>query len=166
MPFLRRSAFKRHETQTEHIGLADFSLLILRVSVALPMFFYQAMAHSLSAWDFLWSQKNWPLLEAMKTMGIPQPPVSAVALTFVLLTAAFGIFIGFLTRINAALTLAAMGFFFLSGLPLSDWLSGQTYVLYFGMCLALILSGPGNFSLDGVFAFLRHRRQIRLSGES
>ncbi|MCB1091734.1 MAG: DoxX family protein [Verrucomicrobiae bacterium] len=147
---------------SEHrVGVADFYRLFLRVLIAVPMFFYQAKAQTWLAWGFLWEQKEWPLLEAIKEMNLPQPSVTAVGLIFVLLFAPIGILTGFLTRVNACLTLMAVAFFFFTGLPLSDWLSGQTYVLYLGLCLVLVLSGPGAFSIDGIFSFLRRRRKMR-----
>jgi uncharacterized membrane protein YphA (DoxX/SURF4 family) len=165
MALLRRSSSSALDASPEKVGLADFYCLLLRCLLALPMFFYQAKAQTLLAWRFLWEQREWPLHEAIKAMELPQPSVTAVALIFVLLTAPFGILIGFLTRVNAALTLLATGFFFITGLPLSDWLSGQTYVLYLGLCAVLVLSGPGSFSFDGAFAFLRRRRRMRKGSE-
>ena len=66
---------------------------------------------------------------------------------------------GSVSRVNAALTLLALIFFFLSDLPLSDWLNGQTYVLYLGITAVLIIGGSGSFSFDGLFAMIRRRKK-------
>ncbi|MCB1230765.1 MAG: DoxX family protein [Verrucomicrobiae bacterium] len=141
------------------IGLPDFYLLLLRLVFALPLFYYQIRQQTVWAWKFLWEQKDWPLLNAMSEMGLPQPSVTAVGLTFILLASPFGILIGFFTRVNAALTLLALIFFFLSDLPFSDWLNGQTYVLYLGITAVLIIGGSGSFSFDGLFAMIRRRKK-------
>lgn len=153
------------DSASERIGVADFYRLLLRALLAVPMFFYQAKAQTILAWGFLWEKREWPLLDAIESMSLPQPSVTAISLTFVLLFSPIGILIGFLTRVNAALTFAATGFFFLTGLPLSDWLSGQTYVLFLGICAVLVLSGPGAFSLDGIFSFLRRRRRMKRAAD-
>ena len=126
-----------------------------------PMFFYQAKAQTAHGWIYLWDQKEWPLMEAMEAMKLPQPAVTAIVLVFVLLFSPIGILIGFLTRVNAVLLMVVTGYFFMSALPLSAYLSGQTYVLYLGLCGVVVLSGPGAFSLDGVFGYLRERRRLR-----
>ncbi len=149
------------KARPHHLWLADFYLLLLRLVLAVPMFYYQIRDHVGRAWGFLWEQKEWALVDAFDAMGLPQPSVTAVTLVFLLLVCPAAIAIGFLTRINAALSLLAVLFFFLSGLPLSEWLNAQTYVLFLGICAVLILSGPGAFSFDGGFSALRRRRKRR-----
>ncbi len=147
---------------TPRVGLADFYLLLLRWVLAVPLFYYQIRQQSVMAWSYLWDKKEWPLLVAVTEAGLPQPRIITVALIFVLLACPLGVAVGFLTRINAALTLLAMLFFFLSGLPFSEWMTGQTYVLFLGVAAVLTLSGPGRFSFDGVFAAVRqHKKRLR-----
>lgn len=166
-PFLSAMSFSRSSSNTSadavpaQIGIPDVYRLMIRLLVAVPMFFYQAKLQTAQAWIYLWDQKVWPLLEAMKEMNLPQPTVTATVLIFVMLFAPIGILIGFLTRVNAVLLMLATAYFFLSGLPLSDYLSGQTYVLYLGLCAVLVLCGPGAFSMDAAFGFLRRRRRQR-----
>lgn len=142
--------------------LADIYLLLLRLVMTAPLFYYQIRQQSVVAWQSLWEKKDWPLLNAVTEMGLPQPQVTTVALVFVLVACPLGIVLGFLTRINAALTLLAILFFFLSGLPFSEWMTGQTYVLFLGIAAVLTLSGPGRLSFDGLYAAVRqHKKRLR-----
>ena len=161
MALLRPSTITPTEASADRLGMVDLYRLLLRLVLAVPMFFYQAMSQTTQAWGFVWEKREWPLMQAIEEMALPQPSVTAISLIFILLFCPIGVAVGFLTRVNAALTLLATGFFFISGLPLSDWLSGQTYLLFMGVCAVLVLSGPGAFSIDGVFFFLRRRRQMR-----
>ncbi|MCB1063536.1 MAG: DoxX family protein [Verrucomicrobiae bacterium] len=159
MAFLQPESTPEPENLQARIGLADFYLLILRLLLAVPMFYYETRQHIGRAWGFLWEQKDWPLVDAFVAMELPQPSVTATTLIFLLLVCPSAIAIGFLTRVNAGLTFLAVLFFFLSGLPLSEWLNAQTSVLFLGICAVLVLSGPGRFSFDGAFAALRRRRK-------
>lgn len=141
------------------IGLPDFYLLLLRVVLVFPLAYYQLVEQAQRAWAFVWHEEEWPLLNAIAELGLPQPPVVSATLIFLLLAATLGIALGFLTRINAAITLLALLFFFITGLPFSEWLTAQTYVLFLGVAAVLVLSGPGKFSLDGIFAAIRRRRK-------
>jgi uncharacterized membrane protein YphA (DoxX/SURF4 family) len=161
MSFSRSSSNQDTDPAPALIGIPDVYRLLIRLLVAVPMFFYQAKLQTAQAWIYLWDQKEWPLLEAMKEMNLPQPTVTATALIFVMLFSPIAILVGFLTRVNAVLLLLATAYFFVSGLPLSDFLSGQTYVLYLGLCAVMVLCGPGAFSMDAAFGFLRRRRKQR-----
>jgi len=143
------------------IRSTDFALLLLRICFALAMYYYQVRLHLEPAWRLLWEQKDWPLVDTFVAAGLPQPSVTALTLIFTLLVCSFAILIGFLTRINALLSLAAILFFFLSAIPLSDWLTGQTFVLFLGITATLALGGAGQFSCDAVFAAFRRRRKLR-----
>lgn len=167
MPLIQpsRSPSKDPLSNEGEFGLREFYLALLRLVLALPLFFYQVREQVEFAWGFVWSREEWPLLDAIREMGLPQPEVTAVASIFVLTVSPAAIALGFLTRLNATLTWLALLFFFFSTLPLSEFLNGQTYVLYMGICAVLVVSGSGNLSLDGLFA-ARRRRKKRLREEA
>lgn len=142
-------------------GLREIYLALLRLVLTVPLFAYQLSEQVAYAWGFVWAREGWPLLDAIRAMGLPQPEVTAVAAIFVLTVCPAAIALGFLARLNAALTGLALLFFFFSTLPLSPFLNGQTYVLYLGICAVLVLGGSGNLSLDGLFA-ARRRKKKRL----
>ncbi|MCB1235281.1 MAG: DoxX family protein [Verrucomicrobiae bacterium] len=143
------------------LGLADFTLGWLRLAAAVPMFYYQSWSQAQKAWRFVWSQEAWPLAEKVTEMGLPQPPVFAVTLIFLLTVCPFGLLIGFLTRVNAVITCVALGFVFMTGLIVSPWLNAQTLLLYMGVAVALAIGGPGLFSMDALFAWARRRRKMK-----
>ena len=81
-----------------------------------------------------------------RKMGFPIPVVLALLLTFNELIGGFLIGCGFLTRLLAAsLALGMAGALYTSVRLGEDWLRAALYLIIFG---ALILTGPGEFSLD------------------
>ena len=168
MPLIQPNASSAAKDPNESgsvITLREFYLGLLRLVFAVPLFFYQILEQVEYARGFIWSEQEWPLLEAIREMGLPQPEATAVVSIFLLAVCPAAIVIGFLTRINATLTLLGLLFFFFSRLPLSEFLNGQTYVLYMGIACVLIVSGSGNLSLDGLFA-ARRRRKRRLKEQA
>jgi uncharacterized membrane protein YphA (DoxX/SURF4 family) len=86
-------------------------------------------------------------------MGFPFPVVLAIWITFNESIGAFLIGCGFLTRILAAsLALGMAGALYTSVRLEEDWLRAALYLIIFS---ALILTGPGEFSLDH---FLRRNK--------
>lgn len=159
MAFLKSETRPESAAPASRLGLADFYLLLLRVVASVPLVYYQVVDQTKLAWGFLWEQKDWPLVGQIGDLSLPQPSILAAVLVFSLLACAVGVFCGFLTRINAAICLIATAFLFLTGLPFSEWMTSQTYVLFLGLMLVLVISGPGRFSFDGIFAALRRRKK-------
>ena len=128
----------------------NFWLLALRCLAAVPMIYYQSWNQALRAWGFVWEKQPWPIAEKFVELDIPQPEVLSASLIFLLLVCPFGVLIGFLTRINAFVTMLAVIFVMITGIEreISQWLNAQVLLLYLGMCLILTLSGGGIFSFD------------------
>ena len=79
-------------------------------------------------------------------MGFPIPVALAIWITFNESIGAFLIACGFLTRLLAAsLALGMAGALYTSVRLEEDWLRAALYLIIFS---ALILTGPGEFSLD------------------
>lgn len=79
-------------------------------------------------------------------MGFPIPVVLAIWITFNESIGAFLVGCGFLTRLlSASLALGMAGALYVSVRLGEDWLRAALYLIIFS---ALILTGPGEFSLD------------------
>jgi uncharacterized membrane protein YphA (DoxX/SURF4 family) len=79
-------------------------------------------------------------------MGFPIPVVLAIWITFNESVGAFLIGCGFLTRLLAAsLGLGMVGALYTSVRLGEDWLRAALYLIIF---VTLVLTGPGEFSLD------------------
>ena len=79
-------------------------------------------------------------------MGFPIPVALAIWITFNESIGAFLIGCGFLTRLLAAsLALGMAGALYISVRLGEDWLRAALYLIIF---ITLILTGPGEFSLD------------------
>jgi uncharacterized membrane protein YphA (DoxX/SURF4 family) len=88
-------------------------------------------------------------------MGFPIPVALAVWITFNESIGAFLIGCGFLTRLLAAsLTLGMAGALYTSVRLGEDWLRAALYLIIF---FTLILTGPGEFSLDHL---LKHKKAV------
>lgn len=79
-------------------------------------------------------------------MGFPIPVMLAIWITFNESIGAFLVGCGFLTRLlSASLALGMAGALYVSVRLGEDWLRAALYLIIFS---ALILTGPGEFSLD------------------
>ena len=79
-------------------------------------------------------------------MGFPIPVVLAVWITFNESIGAFLIGCGFLTRLMATSAALGMAGALYTSVQLGeDWLRAALYLIFF---IALILTGPGEFSVD------------------
>ena len=79
-------------------------------------------------------------------MGFPIPVVLALWITFNESIGAFLVGCGFFTRLlSASLALGMVGALYVSVRLDEDWLRATLYLIIF---IALVLTGPGKFSLD------------------
>lgn len=100
-------------------------------------------------WSALHAGKSFSsigLAPLIAKMGFPIPVVLAIWITFNESIGAFLIGCGFLTRLlSASLALGMAGALYVSVRLDEDWLRAALYLIIF---IALILTGPGEFSLD------------------
>jgi uncharacterized membrane protein YphA (DoxX/SURF4 family) len=126
----------------------DFGLLVLRgAGLLLALTFgVQKIGWYWSALHAGKSFSSIGLAPLIAKMGFPIPVVLAVWITFNESVGAFLIGCGFLTRLLAAsLALGMAGALYTSVRLEEDWLGAALYLIIFG---TLILTGPGEFSLD------------------
>ena len=123
------------------------------------MIHYQAWEHAENGWSYMWEKTNWTVVDQMTNLGLKSPGPMAVLLIFFLLTSSFGILIGFLTRINAVIMLVCLGAVLIGPVEISTTLTPQTLLLYFGLCLTLIVAGGGFFSLDRLLTGRRRKKK-------
>lgn len=143
--------------ETRALGGQDLWLLLLRGFVVFGMVYYQAVPHVPQAWNHVWNDSPWTVIDQMAALGLPAPSVFAVAFLVLLLIALLGLALGFVVRISAALFLFLVTFVLFAPLELSPTLVSQTLMLYVGMGLCLLLAGGGLISLDGVLTRRKNR---------
>src|SRR4029453_5208033 len=126
----------------------DFGLLILRIAGFLLVFTFGIQKIGWY-WSALHAGKSFSsigLAPLIAKMGFPIPVALAMWITFNESIGAFLVGCGFLTRLLAvSLALGMAGALFTSVRPGEDWLRAALYLIIF---VALILTGPGKFSLD------------------
>jgi uncharacterized membrane protein YphA (DoxX/SURF4 family) len=126
----------------------DFGLLILRgAGLLLALTFgVQKIGWYWSALHAGKSFSSIGLAPLIAKMGFPMPVVLAVWITFNQSIGAFLIGCGFFTRLLvASLALGMVGALYTSVRLEEDWLRAALYLMIFS---ALILTGPGELSLD------------------
>jgi putative oxidoreductase len=125
---------------------ASLGHLFFRVAAGLMIFYIHGL-HKLEGWiAYLQHGTPWTLAEEVAGMRFPAPLASAVAATLVQFICSLFIFVGLLTRINAALLVCA-----LSGAILQNLLASrdpQLAILYTLVVVTLVLIGGGKYSLD------------------
>jgi uncharacterized membrane protein YphA (DoxX/SURF4 family) len=126
----------------------DFGLLILRIAGFLLVFTFgiQKIGWYWSAVHAGKSFSSIGLAPLIAKLGFPIPVALAMWITFNESIGAFLIGCGFLTRsLAASLALGMAGALYTSVRLDEDWLRAALYLIIF---ITLILTGPGEFSLD------------------
>ncbi len=142
------------------IAASDLWVFLLRFFIGYPMIHYQAWRHAKLGWAYMWEKKDWSVFDQMTAHGYSSPGPMAVTLVFFLLISSFGILIGFLTRLNAIILLICLGIVLIAPIELNQGsLTPQTLLIYIGLCLTLIISGSGFFSLDMLMTRRRRRKK-------
>ncbi len=142
------------------MNASDLWVFLLRFFTGFPMVYYQAWKHANLGWEYMWAKKEWSVVDQMAALNYSSPGPMAVALVFFLLVSAFGILIGFLTRINAAILLICLGVVLVAPIELREnSLTPQTLLIYIGLCITLLLSGGGLFSLDTLMTKRRGKKK-------
>jgi len=140
-------------------------MLLLRCLSGLALIYYQGWNQVVFGWNYLWHQRQWPLVQHFLEHN---PLPLAVILSW--LTAVFFFLsplllaIGFLTRLNALMIFLGLIMALNANLDrvLSTSLHTQTVVLYFLISLFFILNGGGLLAADRMFD--RQRGRIRQAG--
>ena len=126
----------------------DFGLLILRIAGFLLVFTFGIQKIGWY-WSALHAGKSFSsigLAPLIAKMGFPIPVALAMWITVNESIGAFLIGCGFLTRsLAASLALGMAGALYTSVRLDEDWLRAALYLIIF---ITLILTGPGEFSLD------------------
>jgi uncharacterized membrane protein YphA (DoxX/SURF4 family) len=136
----------------------SFGLLILRGAGFLLVFTFgiQKVGWYVIALHGGKSLSSVGLAPLIAKMGFPIPVVLAIWITFNESIGAFLIGCGFLTRLMAASAALGMAGALYTSVRLGeDWLRAALYLIIF---TALILTGPGKFSVDHFFNATKNTR--------
>jgi uncharacterized membrane protein YphA (DoxX/SURF4 family) len=135
----------------------DLGLLILRGAGFILVFTFgiQKIGWYVIAFNAGQSLPSIGLAPLIAKMGFPIPFVLAVWITFNESIGAFLIGCGFLTRLMAASSALGMAGALYTSVRLSeDWLRAALYLVIF---IALVLTGPGKFSVDYLLKNRNHK---------
>ncbi|CAN5182454.1 hypothetical protein BH23VER1_BH23VER1_33130 [soil metagenome] len=126
--------------------------LVLRAGLGLTLILFHGFPEIRLAWEFVWEDAPWPLVDHVRALGIPLANFVTPAAVTIGLAAAVALTIGLLTRIAATILLAimvaaAIGLVSPPASPLVEL--AFTYIVGF---TALVCLGSGIFSLDALLS--------------
>ena len=136
--------------------LRDAGALILRWCAGFTLILLHAWDEGLRGWKHVWHKEPWAFAAEMTERGFPLPEVvAAVSVAAAMLGSVF-LISGLLCRVSAMVLLlcALCGLFLYGRVP--D--IAERLALYAGIYAALIICGPGRFSLDALFTKRRAGR--------
>lgn len=122
---------------------ADFGILLLRLGTGLGMVYLHGWNKWVNRATFV---KTWP-----DPLQLGSKEVSFYLLVFAEVVCAIMLAAGFLTRFAALALAFGMGvaYFIVHKWQLTGEKNGELAALYGVACLAIFLTGPGKFSIDG-----------------
>ncbi|MCF6311957.1 MAG: DoxX family protein [Verrucomicrobiales bacterium] len=132
--------------------LHELGLLILRLTAALPLLYFQGWYQSFRAWDFVWNKKSWSLVDQFNELGFAFAGIFATTLILLCVILPLGVIFGLYTRFSAILLLILFAFMLIVPVEVSGSLNAQTLLLYAGLSLGLALTGGGMISFDRLFS--------------
>ncbi|MEM7697257.1 MAG: hypothetical protein AAF236_02495 [Verrucomicrobiota bacterium] len=136
----------------------DIGLLILRVLVVGAFCYYQQIGLLLEAWGFTWSGTDWQFAQDLADQtALPFPGIIAVATVVVLTIVLFGLLLGLLTRINAAIAFVFIGAAMVLPFSISSTLNQQSLLIYLIAFLTLTIASGGHYTLDRSLSAKRRR---------
>ena len=132
------------------LALRDIGLAVLRVVTGLTVVGFHARDEVMNGWRHLWHKEPWAFAASLAESQFPLPVVVATVASVVALLSSLFLVSGLLTRLSAGLMLgmAMVGAFLYWSIPVT----AEKLVIYMAIYGALLLAGPGRFSMDALLA--------------
>ena len=150
--------FQGDDYEEPHKLTVNIGLLFLRFVSICTLVYYELALHLGKAWKSVWKEEPWGLIDQFMIKGVPLPNAVSVSLILAAFLTALGVLLGFLARVNSILLMLILGFLLLAQVKTSPNLTAEAIVIYIGILLALVITGPGKFSLDHMLTTQRIRR--------
>lgn len=137
------------------------TMVVLRAGAGLVLFLQYALEGGIRAWQYIWQQKPWAFIDALKVAGVPLHEAAGPAVAALALAVSVAWTLGFFTRLFSALFLPVL----LVGLSLAGSLHTETHNtagwLFVFIAITLILNGSGAISVDGLFQLASRPKKKR-----
>ncbi len=137
----------------------NVGFFFLRASTVVTLSYYELALHLQKAWNNVWKEEEWGLVDQFVNLNLPLPGAVAVAIVLTAFLSAIGVFWGFLGRINAAILILILGFLLGANVQTSDNFTPEVIVLYMIILMALVITGSGRYSMDYLLTTQRTRRK-------
>lgn len=137
----------------------DFGLLLLRFATVCTLVYYELAIHLHKAWNNVWEEEDWGLVDQFNNLNLPLPGAVAVAIILTAFLTSLGVLLGFLGRINAIILLIILGFLLVARVQTSNHFTPEVIVIYIIILVTLTVTGSGRFSLDHALTSQRIRRK-------
>jgi uncharacterized membrane protein YphA (DoxX/SURF4 family) len=126
-------------------------IFILRAGLAAIMFFMHGLPHAIAAWSYIWKKQPWELVETLTELQYPFPAILSSSTAIILTIFPLSIFLGFLSRISAAILVVFLVTILVAAGSLEGFITQESIFLYLIGYSTLIVTGSGQISLDTAF---------------
>ena len=151
--------FQRKTTvETNRISV-NIGVLFLRFATVCTLVYYELAIHLRKAWNNVWKEEEWGLIDQFVNLSLPLPGAVAVAIILTAFITSLGVLLGFLGRINAIILILILGTLLVTNVKTSNNFTPEVIVLYIIILFTLTVGGSGKFSMDHLLTTQRNRRK-------
>ena len=142
------------DTTDPRTRLADAGLLALRLLIGVSLAWLHGRGKIASVASYVFSGHDWSFVKVVASLGFPFAGFFAVAAALAESAGAVLVAAGLAARLGGFLVMFTMGVAILSHLRAGQ--VPELALLYFAPALAVVLIGPGRYSLDALTFTKRH----------
>lgn len=151
--------FQGKSTVESNSVTVDIGLFFLRFATVGTLIYYELAIHLRKAWNNVWKEESWGLIDQFINLSLPLPGAVAVAIILTAFITSLGVLLGFLGRINAIILTIILGFLLVAGVETSNQFTREVIVVYIIILVTLTVTGSGKFSMDHVLTSQRISRK-------
>lgn len=151
--------FLGNQTVEANTLTVNIGLFFLRFATVATLVYYELAIHLRKAWNNVWKEEEWGLIDQFQNLSLPIPGAVAVAIILTAFITALGVLLGFLARINAIILIVILGFLLTAGVETSNQFTPEVIVVYIIILVTLTVTGSGKFSMDHFLTRQRSRRK-------